>query len=87
MASRELTMAFHEDFSDVTISTTQQVHNAIGYLTTWAINGDSDRYKGKMSLYGDKEGNLHGTYRNVAGDVTYNLFGQRDEKGEYSFHS
>lgn len=64
---------------------TRTVSEAVGYLSTWALNGMGN-YAGKLSIYGDKNGDLHATYRNKEGSVTYNIFGQLNEK-EYSFHS
>lgn len=60
---------------------------AIGYLASWAIAGASGNYAGKMSLYGDADGGWHATYRNEQGEVTYTIFGELSEDGEYSFHS
>lgn len=87
MVVREVTMKFQEGFNEIAINTIEQVHKAIGYLITWAVNSDSERYKGKMTLFGDDNGDLHAAYHNQQGEVTYTIFGQRDEQGHYTFHS
>lgn len=65
---------------------TDEANKAIGYLATWAINGDSNRYAGSVTVWGDKEGNLHARYTDTDGKITFVLFGMNDA-GLYSFHS
>lgn len=83
--NREITLAKHEGFDDAVAANTNHVHAAIGYLATWGLA--SERFSGKMTLYGDKDGNWHATYRDKQDNVTYNIFGQRNEDGTYGFHS
>jgi hypothetical protein len=75
-----------------TFELSHSAEKAIGYLSTWAIGGSSDRYQGPCTVYGDRNGDLHGTYRNKAGEPTYAIFGMRDasadgEESRFSFHS
>jgi hypothetical protein len=62
----------------------KSVGGALGYLACWAIQ--SERYK-SVVLYGDKDGNIHATYRDGNGEVTYSMFALRAEDGSYSTHS
>lgn len=88
MNARQTSISFHTNFTEVTLASKyNQVHNAIGYLVTWAINGESGRYDGLMTLYGDDLGDLHAAYRDKAGNITYTILGKRGENGDYSFHS
>lgn len=88
MNARQTSISFHSNFTEATLASKyNQVHNAVGYLVTWAINGESGRYSGLMTLYGDDVGNLHAAYRDKTGIVTYTMFGKRGSNGDYSFHS
>lgn len=84
-ATRTVAVSLSQDFLSVTAENGKDVSEAIGYLTTWAIG--SERHSGRVSLYGDRLGNLHANYRNANDDVSYELYGQRGEDGSYSFHS
>ena len=84
MSSRKMTLTWDEGVDDATANTQRNVSSAVGYLAGWGKN--SDRYK-EVFIFGDSEGNVHGSYRNGAGDVTYSLFGLRGTDGSYSFHS
>ena len=79
---RNVTITITEKFQDAVCHCPRQYHTAIGYLSAWAIGG---RHK-NVSIQGDDRGDLHGIYRNEAGDVTYTLYGMLTD-GEYSFHS
>jgi len=83
--NREITLAKHEEFDNLTQDDLSPVYAAIGYLATWGLA--SERFSGKMTLYGDTNGNWHATYRDKQDNVTYNIFGQRNEDGTYGFHS
>lgn len=82
---RNVTIRYNDKFlvavSGVEVRTLDQ---AVGYLSTWAIT--SPRYV-NVCIFGDNEGNLHGTYKDSKGDVTYTLFGLLDKNMTYSFHS
>lgn len=82
---RTVTLTFDDEFQNVVIETIGQVYHTIGYLAMWAIS--SEQRSGNLTIFGDREGNLHARYRNKAGEVTYEIFGMRDENGEYSTHS
>lgn len=84
--NRTVEMRFHEEFSNAVGETMKASEAAIGYLSMWGINS-AERYAGKVSIYGDRTGDLHGTYRNSNSEITYTIFGQRGEDGSYSFHS
>lgn len=62
----------------------QKVQAAVGYLCLWGAG--SERYR-NVTVFGGNNGDLHATYRDDAGGVTYTLFGQRHVDGGYSFHS
>lgn len=80
---RTITVEYDDAFINATIDAKAAREQAIGYLATWAIH--SDRHK-SVAIKGDKEGNLHATYRNVLNETTYTLFAQ-NTAGVYSFHS
>ena len=85
VASRAVEIVFNPEFANVTANDTSCKSNAaVGYLATWAIH--SCRHV-RVSILGDREGNLHATYRDANGDVSYSLFGLRGDTGDYSFHS
>lgn len=63
------------------------VEASIGYLSMWAICGDTPRYAGKCTIHLAQSGDISAVYRNADGALTYSIFGQRGEAGEYSFHS
>jgi hypothetical protein len=82
---RSVDVAWCDEFTEVTVKTWDEVWKAIGYLSTWGIN--SDRYGGKVNVYGDPDGNIAACYRNKEDTLTYSLFGLRGEDGTYTFHS
>lgn len=83
--SRTIELTLSEEFLTLaSLGTLIEKDRAVGYLCNWAIH--SERYC-RLTIYGDKEGNLNASYRNAAGEVTYSMFGMRGEDGTYSFHS
>jgi hypothetical protein len=58
--------------------------NAIGYLAMWAIG--SPRYE-NVTLYVEPDGCIEGRYSTTGGEITYTIFGKRDDDGSYTFHS
>lgn len=84
MFSRSIQMHFGEGFTDAIGDHMKSAEAAIGYLCRWAIH--SPRYS-KVLIYGDKCGNIHATYRNETGDITYDMSAIRHEDGTYSTHS
>lgn len=85
MFNRTVEIHLTEEFTNIVANTQHHANNCIGYLSMWAIH--SERYSGKLTIYGDKDGCLNATYRNKAGDVTYSMYGLRREDGTYSTHS
>jgi len=81
MFSRTVEISLNEEFYNV-VGDTHHANNCIGVLSMWAII--SERYSGRLTIYGDKEGQLHATYRNQKGEVTYTMYCQRRADGAYT---
>ena len=77
----ELTDEFMDQHADTPRA---NLDAAIGHLCGWSHNAES---KQRLRLYGDKRGDLNATYRNDEGTVTYQILGQHDGKGNFTFHS
>lgn len=86
MHSRTVEIRFDEKFQNIVTDSLKDVHDAIGYLATWAIHS-ADRYAGTVTIVGDQHGDLHANYRNAEGELSYSMLGQRDTDGSYTFHS
>jgi hypothetical protein len=84
-------ISLSEDFLDAVggnLRTNKNIDQAIGYLATWAIPQiGSTRYSGKVTIYGDKEGNLNASYRDNKGEIIYSMAAIRNDDGTYSTHS
>lgn len=82
---RKIELTLTDEFVNATETVAKNtLHAAIGYLASWAHH--NERYQ-SVTIYGSRSGNLTASYRNAAGEVTYNLLGQLEEGGRYSFHS
>lgn len=81
---RTIRLEITEACEEIILDAPAKFNVAIGYLAIWAHKSDS---KTKLSIFGDPNGDLHATYENEQGEVTYTIFGQRGDDGSYSFHS
>lgn len=87
MIRRTIEITLDPEFMGVTANDLpRHIRAALGYLSYWAIDGIGT-YSGKVTVLGDREGNLHANYHNLDGKFTYHLFGLRGEDGSYTFHS
>lgn len=85
---RTVQLKLHENFGDVTgYPHSEEVSKAIGYLAGWAMCGESERYKGDVSIWGAENGNLSASYHDRLGMHTYAICGVFGGDGRYTFHS
>lgn len=84
MVVRQLDLGYSDKFDDV-VEGNPQVFSTIGILARWGMG--AERFSGKVTIYGDHQGNINATYRDKDGNVTYNIFAQLQDDGSYTTHS
>jgi hypothetical protein len=73
---------FHDVLQDLGV-TSQELSNAVGYLSMWAIGGRLAHVR----IFGDRHGELTANYQDDQGNVGYVIGAVPREDGSYSFHS
>ncbi len=82
---RNVEISFSEEFKNITAKCWQEVSKMIGYLSTWGIES-SEKYAGTITIYGDHQGCLNASYRNIKGEVTFEICAKKGGDGKYTSH-
>ncbi len=90
MTERTVHLRFTKEFTDKHSLIERGTADAIGYLSAWAA-GESCRFT-VVRVFGDADGNISADYfvdaeRAANNDRGYEIFGQRQENGTYTYHS
>lgn len=82
---RTIEMSFAQEFHNIHggFVHNKKIRDAVGYLALWAEH--NERYC-KVVIYGDKDGNLRGIYKDKNDGVNYDILAQFDGQ-DFSFHS